>query len=334
MKRIFFSSTYYTENGPSEVNRNLVENFPKGEVCVLASHNRFLIRLETIIKIIFCKVVIISAIGQKDYEVRLAIFLRKKIIYIMHGFAEDDSEYLKARQDFLLPKVDLILCVSNLFKQQVLTRYPDFKDKLDILYNGIAWERIQSIITGISTKRNNKEIILIGGGRPIKNNLTVCRAIKLLNETSDVNLHVTVYGNYNDNDESRAIAEYDFVSFAGIIPHEKLLTRLCSANLLVQASFSESFGLAVVEALACGCNIIVSQFVGAIGIIPAIEKDDIIQDPDDIKEIAERIQHVLQFPNNKRLIKSIDKNKTSLAAASIKLVNIAKQMYCSTESIK
>lgn len=323
MDRFFFSSTYFGESGPNEVNRNLVENFPQGSVSYLHCKNRYLIRLETLLKILWCRVLIISGLGQKDYEVRFAKVLGKKIIYIMHGFAEDDSEYLKARQDYLFPRTDLILCVSEPFKELVAERYPELEGRLGVLYNGIAWEKIDNAISGINVQRDHNEIALIGGGRLIKKNLNVCKAIQKINDETGTKLHVSVYGPYSCDDESKEISEFDCVTFVGLIPHQKLLENLCATNILVQASLSESFGLSVVEALICGCNIVVSKNVGAIGVIPAISDIEIIENPNDICEITQKIQNVLKKPNNKHILDSIDKQDTTLKAASCKLVSIA-----------
>lgn len=323
MDRIFFSSTYFGENGPNEVNRNLVENFPQGSVSYLHCKNRYFIRLETLLKILWCRVLIISGLGQKDYEVRFAKVLGKKIIYIMHGFAEDDSEYLKARQDFLFPRADLILCVSELFREQVKAKYPELTGKLSVLNNGIAWEKITATIANIQVPRDANEIALIGGGRLIKKNLNVCKAVQKLNNDRGLNLHISVYGPYAEDDESREISEMECVTFVGLVPHSQLLERLCSSNLMVQASSLEPFGLSVIESLICGCNLVVSKNVGAIGVIPAITSFEIINDSNNINEISERILFVINNPNNKRLLNSIDKGVTSLEAASGKLVNIA-----------
>lgn len=329
MDRIFFSSTYFSESGPSEVNRNLVENFPKGSVSCLRFRNKYLIRLETIFKILWCRVLIISALGQKDYEVKLAKVLGKKIIYIMHGFAEDDSAYLKARQDYLFPRVDFILCVSELFKNLVQQKYPKMSNKLGVLYNGIPWEKIASSIKDIHVVRNPKEIALIGGGRFIKKNLNVCRAVQEINQEQGLNLHVSVYGPYCEDDESKSISDIDCVSFVGLVPHHILLERLCATGLLVQASLSESFGLGVVEALVCGCSIVVSKNVGALGVIPAIMPEEVISNPSDIEEIKKHIIWGIDHPNNKRLLDSIDKDSTSLSNASSILVSISKQFIYS-----
>lgn len=325
MDRIFFSSPYSGENGPSEVNRNLVENFPDS-VSVLHSQNRYLIRLETIIKIFWCRVLIISALGQKDYEVRLAKSLGKKIIYIMHGFAEDDSEYLKARQDYLFPRADLILCVSEPFKNQVALKYLELTSRLGVLTNGIAWEKINDEIKNIKVPRDNNEIVLIGGGRVIKKNLNICRAIQRINDQTGSNYHVSVYGQKLETDESCDIEKIPCVSFCGLIPHEELLRKFSMSNLFVQGSSTEPFSLGVVEALACGCNLVVSQYVGALSVISAIKKEEIVFDPDDIEEITERILWVLGHPNNERLLNSIDREQTSLKVASRKLIEMAKNV--------
>ena len=63
------------------------------------------------------------------------------------------------------------------------------------------------------------------------------------------------------------------------------------------------------EALICGCNLLISQNVGAKAIINGLEANDLINDVDNIKEISNKIMHNLFNSNNNRLINSIKKIK-------------------------
>ena len=81
------------------------------------------------------------------------------------------------------------------------------------------------------------------------------------------------------------------------------------SNLYIQNSEFETFGLATMEALICGCNLLISQNVGAKAIINGLEANDLINDVDNIKEISNKIMHNLFNSNNNRLINSIKKIK-------------------------
>lgn len=85
--------------------------------------------------------------------------------------------------------------------------------------------------------------------------------------------------------------------------------------MFIQNSQFESFGLALIDALSLGCDVLFSTNTGAKDIITARQESDIINDITDVDEIKDKILKTLECPNNKRLYDSIDKEKTSLQAA-------------------
>lgn len=324
-KRIFFSGQYRGENGPAEVNKNIVAYLPRN-IARLKSRNRYLMRLEILCKICWCNVLILSAIGHKQYEIKLARLLKRRIIYIMHGFGADDSPFFDKMENRLLPYVDKILCVSSPFCSFAQKRFPQYADKMGVLTNGVAWEKIEKELTNEDLKRGANEVILIGGGREIKRNLIVCKAIEQINREKGLSLHVSVYGEYNEEDDSPLIREISCVTYHGLIPHAELLRKYKTSRLFVQNSRIESFGLAVVEAIIGGCDILLSKNVGAIDIISNIRPTDIINDFEDMKEIQEKILYILEHPNNNRIIQGIDRENTSLKKATERLLEIAERV--------
>lgn len=324
-KRIFFAGQHWGENGPAEVNKNIVANLPN-DVARLSIKNRYLMRIECLLKILWCKVLILSAIGHKQYEIKLAKWLGCRIIYIMHGFAADDSPFVHKMERQLLPHVDKILCVSSPFCQLAKKRFPQYAGKMEVLTNGVAWEKIEKEITNGDIKRDDNEIILIGGGREIKRNLIVCKAIEQINMEKGISLHVSVYGAYNEEDDSPRIKEISCVTYHDLIPHAELLKKYKAARLFIQNSRIESFGLAVVEAIIGGCDVLLSKNVGAIDIIPDIQPMDIINDFTDINEIQEKIAYLLEHPNNHRIIHSINRENTSLKKAAERLLEFAEKV--------
>lgn len=324
-KRIFFAGQHWGENGPSEVNKNIVANLPN-DVARLSIKNRYLMRIECLLKILWCKVLILSAIGHKQYEIKLAKWLGCRIIYIMHGFAADDSPFVHKMERQLLPHVDKILCVSSPFCQLAKKLFPQYAGKMEVLTNGVAWEKIEKEITNEDVERDGNEIILIGGGREIKQNLIVCKAIEQINMERGMSLHVSVYGAYNEEDDSPRIKEISCVTYHDLIPHAELLKKYKTSRLFIQNSRIESFGLAVVEAIIGGCDILLSKNVGAIDIIPDIQPMDIINDFTDINEIQEKIAYLLEHSNNHRIIHSINRENTSLKKAAERLLEFAEKV--------
>ena len=106
----------------------------------------------------------------------------------------------------------------------------------------------------------------------------------------NLNLHICVYGKYADTDESPDIKKIPCVTFHGLIPHSDLLLKYRQSGLFIQNSIVESFGLAVIEAIACGCDILTGEKTGATDIIGDLQNEDIIHDYADISEIKRKIE--------------------------------------------
>ena len=324
--RIFLYAPYFSNSGPALVNKNLVTCL-QDTVAIIHFKNRYLQRIEVLLNILWANTIVISALGFHDYEIKLAILLGRKIIYIMHGFGKDDSPLVESRERFLMPRADLILCVSGMFCQKAKEAYPQFADRMNVLFNGVDWNGIKHSIGDFSMKQDVNEIVLIGGGRRIKNNLNVCNAVSRINDQNGTRYHISVFGQYSDSDESPMIANISCVAYVGIVSHEELLKKLASSALVVQNSDLESFGLSVIEALVAGCSILVSQHVGANDIITGLEEMDVINDPSDIEELSNKIHHVMMNANNERLLSSINYHESSIEFAAEKLLCFCNDLY-------
>lgn len=330
--KIFFAGNYFKIGGPWEVNKNLVKHLGNrvSHLTQRKGHTRF---LETLCKIIPAKVVIFSCATQYDYiTVPLCKLLKKKIIYIMHGCMAleykinnntSNNKGLK-NEKILLDKSDLILCVSNTYKKIISKNFPQYQTKLDVLINGIDWKTLESIPQEHS--KNENQIILMGGGRQTKRNLYVCKAIQNINQKYNTNYKVLVYGHYLEYDDSKAISEIPCVTFHSVIPHHEILHQLKESKIFIQNSDLESFSLGAIEALCCGCDILITKNVGAKDIIQDIQVDDIINNPTDTNELEDKILKIIKKGNNKRLLSSIDKTKTSTEYAANKLLNFAETL--------
>ena len=332
MKRIFFAGKHFGTDGPSEVNKSYVKHL-HDRVLHLTMANPLLQFMEIIIKFIFSRVIIFSGIRNIDHILLpLCRLFHKRILFIMHGCLEYENganHYYNPRGErneaLMLRDTHQILCVSEPFRRWVVARYPEYVTKTATLTNGINWEMMSSSANG-SQCRDKQRIILIGGGRITKHNIDVCRAVEMLNNMVDKQYHIDVYGPYYDNDDSNAISRMPYTTWHGLVSHETLLQAMQGAALFIQNSSFEPFSLGVVEALVCGCNVLLSVNVGARDVIPGITEKDLITDPTNLKELAQKIEWVTKVGNNQRLLSSIDCKATSCETVAEKLYQIAVKM--------
>lgn len=315
---------YKTNAGPSNVNRKLIEN---SNFIYIKSSNRFIKFLETIIKIIVSDVCIMSGFSPENliYS-KITKILNKKSIYIMHGCIKYENEintlgfkdkYVK-KEIQLLKKVDLILCVSKKYSKWVKEYYPEVSQKIGYLNNGI--DDYNNIEQNEYDKSKSYVISLIGGNRNIKNNKIVCDAINDLIDEG-YNIKAFLFGRIYEGNES---IEYKNIVYKGMIKQSELYKHLKKSNLYICASIVESFGLAIFDALVSGCDILVSNTVGALSILEVTEKD-IINDINDKNEIKKKIIYMMSNHNNHRLVKGIEKG-SDYKSRSMELYNICKKL--------
>lgn len=325
---IFFAGNPFGDSGPRIVNRNLIRCI-KDEVSFITMRNKLLRFVEVIWKTLRCRLIIFSGVTSYDHVILpICRALKKKIVFIMHGYLEYEDKINRysnpggeRNEALLLKHSDLILCVSETYMHFIKRCFPQYSDKLSFLTNGIDWEMLDNI-RQTDIQRNNRRIVLIGGGRITKKNLEVCKAVDLLNQKNQENFFVEVYGDFLENDLSRDISRMANTVFHPIVPHDKLLEVFGSAFLFVQNSDFEPFSLGVVEALVCGCDILISRNVGAIDILTGLTDNDLISNTSDIEQIAEKIYFISSNSNNQRLLSSIDRDETSIQSSARKLLQL------------
>ena len=116
--------------------------------------------------------------------------------------------------------------------------------------------------------REERVILYVGRIEPLKGIDILLRAVPMLEYGED--LRVLVVGGNPGNDAeldrlNSLTAELgigDSVTFTGSVPQSALPTYYSAADVFVLPSHSESFGLAPLEAMACGTPVVVSRVGG------------------------------------------------------------------------
>lgn len=321
--KVFFCGNFLDDSGPGVVNKGYY-TYLKDYFVFYKYRNKYIRILEAIWYALINDVIIFSGIAEVDrIIIPLCRLAHKKIIYIMHGWLNLENELNETTNrsgessEFKVMKYsDLILCVSKQYSLMVKEKLPQYAEKISYLTNGIDWSLMAT--SNSLDDRSHDSIILIGGGRRTKRNLEVCKAVELLNNWKQYKLKVNLYG-YSDGRDIPEIIRFPFVNFHHIVPHQELIESMGKNYLFVQNSEFESFSLGVVEALTNGCNLLISKNVGARDYLAGETDNDIISNPEDIDEIAQKIEYVLLNPNNTRLLNSIDKEASSISHQADKL---------------
>lgn len=332
--KVFLYGSYRNNTGPDNVNKNLIEN----------SQHKFLYekltgkiskRLERFLYLIQSDVIVFSGFGQHKFWVAIAKIFKKKIIYLMHGCAlyETKINKLKLKKKTLdyekkfFKLVDLILPVSEQYKNWFVEYFPEYKNKTHYLNLGIQEkENVYYKKNKAMKEKNDKKIriIVAGGDRIQKNNIEVCKAIEMLANNLENNIELKICG--RKYSQKNLFEKYRHSVYVGMLPHKEFCKELKKSDIFILNSEVESFGLSVVDALLCGCSVLISKNSGIISILD-LREEDLISDVHNPIEIAEKIKILLDKRNSKRILSAIDFEHYTWKQVSERLYKICFALY-------
>lgn len=331
MHKAYFPSDSYANTGPAIVNTYYKKYLESKEyIFAKAYKNKFLRVVNDVYYILTSKVIVFSGASQADVlYMKLGKLFGKKMIYVMHGCIQEENRINQVENEketklelLYMKNVDLILGVSARFVEWVKQYYPQVVDKIHSLPNGVDW----SVDFSCASEETQEvpTIAIVGGGIPRKNVLSVCKAVEELRNETEEEYILKVFG--RDDIYTEKIKQYPFVKYYGKIQRKEMFAELTKSDLFIQNSIFESFGMAPLEALMLGCNVLCSANVGSLSIITTLEESDIINDCFDSKEIKEKIRYNMEHPNGKRLMDGLDKEKTSFKARTKELEQYIKEL--------
>ena len=323
--KILYVQNLFGALGPAKVDEKVIPLI-KENVFVIKSKNKILKAFEILVKIILSDCVILSSLSNFNIlAIKATKIFRKKSIYFMHGSAEMESilngihNSQKNIEEFSIYKSDKIICVSKMFCEYVINNYQISKEKISVINNGIEWSE-----QFLYDKKCKHSIITTGGTDKRKNNIEICKAVDLLKSKYD-DISLTIIDNPSCNFSNEPMLKYPFVNYLQSMEQKELFKLFAKTNIYIQNSYYETFGLAIAEALNQGCNLVLAKDIGIRDVIN-LPNEYIIEDNDNIEEIAEKIENAIIKPNNKLLLEGIDKNKTSWQNCANNIVSVVKEI--------
>lgn len=216
---------------------------------------------------------------------------------------------------------------NRLKREIALTQHflvPSKLVKQSIVFSGINENSISLCPYG-SNFHTVKDKNFVNDG-PLKviyvGNVTEMKGISYLLEASKKigkgKIEVTIVGAYNKNDDH--FSDYkNYVTFTGQVVHKEVEKLLKKSDVFIFPSLGDSFGLAVLEALACGLPCIVSDNTGAKDVILEGENGFIIK----THSVEDIVNRLIWFYDNRECLKRM----------SIKAIESAKRYSWSNYTI-
>lgn len=238
---------------------------------------------------------------------------------ILNLFSSDAQEYIKTMAKAVLGKQEIVSrsYIWKLHRRSVrwtlknaTELLPNSENEYKRLVSTYGVEKKYTVIpnaadTGIFKyckediiKKDNNMVLCVARIEQRKNQLNLIRALK------DTSFQLYIIGNPAPNhtgyyNECKKISSSD-VHFIEAVTQEELVQYYKKAKVHVLPSWFETTGLASLEALFCGCNIVVTKYGDTADYFNA--NDFIYCDPESIKSIREAVEQAASSEVNTRLI--------------------------------
>ena len=211
--------------------------------------------------------------------------LRRKLVYTVHDSYQD---YKPRNKLLMLPALAasrrVMFCGHAAYES-----YPTLWKRLvgarsRIVQNAADLDRVARAIAGRERPRQpGFHVLSIGRLETVKDPMTLLEAFR---RTADGDVRLTFVGVGALRDElaaAIAAAELDDrVELTGLIPREDVFVRCFEADLLVSTSLGEGLPVAVIEAMATGCPVVLSdipphrEVTEGLDVVPFVREGDVV----------------------------------------------------------
>jgi len=195
----------------------------------------------------------------------------------------------------LLRRADRIVCSSDFVRTEFLRKY---------LYKSITIPPAvdtEAFKPGDGRKAEHPTVLFVAGlsrSEQHKGLMTLLRAIRLIKETVP-KVTLAVVGDGNMRSEYAAYAKYlglqENVVFKGRLVGGALTEAYQQSHVFAAPSTNEGFGMAILEAMACGLPVVASN-IGGIPSLIAEGKTGFLVPPGDPEALAQKLSELLLKP--------------------------------------
>ncbi|MEI6883259.1 MAG: glycosyltransferase family 1 protein [Bacteroidota bacterium] len=167
-------------------------------------------------------------------------------------------------------KCKKIITVSEFEKQRISSFFKIDDSRITTIYNGVS-SHFRPITNPdvlsrlkFQYKLPERFVFFLGNTDPKKNTIGVLKALSLFNKKSSDKLHLVIL-DFNKEALSKLLGEVgdeslvDYITLTGYIPNSELPGIYTLSSVFLYPSLRESFGIPILEAMACGTPVITSN---------------------------------------------------------------------------
>jgi glycosyltransferase involved in cell wall biosynthesis len=166
-------------------------------------------------------------------------------------------------------KASRIATVSEFSKDDISTTYKIEKNKIDVVYNGVAKHfhpisEEEKFVVKQKLTKNKNYFFYIGSLHPRKNILNLIKAFEIFKENTNSDFMLVLAGEkYFWNAEMKEFLNKNIIKenviFTGRINDQDVSNFLAASYSLVYVPFFEGFGIPIIEAFNCHVPVITSN---------------------------------------------------------------------------
>ena len=251
---------------------------------------------------------------------------RCKMVLHMHcqWLTQLDRRMIERR----LRKTDLIIGCCDYLTRKIIRRYPLMADRCQTVLNGVdinffsVDNDLPITLPRENLSKGNKNILFVGRISPEKGVHTLLSAWqRVVERCPEAHLHLVgpreplpaqFIVKLSEDEKVADLAQFyeeekcltqilrsmprgiaHKVSFAGVVPHSKLVDFYREADVFVNASYSEGLPLPILEAMACSLPVVATS-VGGIpeAVVPG--QTGLLVEPGDANSLADTLLRLLQ----------------------------------------
>lgn len=202
-----------------------------------------------------------------DLRTNQGLLRESKLVGMCHGTCLRQMRQHDLEREFIIRGIrnlDAVFALHADQAKEIVSVYGVDQDCLSVVGTGYSAALFNSIPRGVERDRGG--IVFVGKVSFAKGALSLMRAMGLLAKDG-VDCRLRVVGGHGDQEEFEAIeaaakASGASVDLLGRVDESQLVDEYHRANVFVLPSFYEGLPLVVVEALACGCKVVVTDLPG------------------------------------------------------------------------
>lgn len=235
--------------------------------------------------------------------VRVGRALKLPVVVTLHGGDVNVhfQRYLWRRLGlWALSRADRVIAVSESLRRKVVEEYRMSAAKVTVIPNGVDVTRFQPMtraeaLRGLELDSHAARVLYVGAINESKGMRYLLKAAKRVTESLHRPIEFVLVGEGEYGEGARTLTRElgiaSAVNFVGKRPNSEIPLWINASDLLVLPSLSEGFGVALIEAMACGKPVVATRCGGPDDIVRP--DTGILVPPGDEAALAEALREIL-----------------------------------------